>query len=117
VLASGSTQGKSGYRCGRGRRRATGPTQAACRQERQRRRSGPDCRYACPRQCQPETATFEHWDAVFHRRIFATTRNDQPLSLHDILRAVRNRNPWIELKRKTFSKIAGRIIAHSMPQS
>jgi DNA-binding GntR family transcriptional regulator len=26
------------------------------------------------------------------------------VSLHDILRVVRNRNPWIELKRKTFSE-------------
>jgi DNA-binding FadR family transcriptional regulator len=51
-----------------------------------------------------ETASFEHWDAVFHQRIFAAARNDLLLSLHDILRVVRNRNPWIELKRKTFSE-------------
>ena len=51
-----------------------------------------------------ETAAFEHWDAVFHQRIFAAARNELLLSLHDILRVVRNRNPWIELKRKTFSE-------------
>ena len=51
-----------------------------------------------------ETTPFEHWDAVFHQRIFAAARNDLLLSLHDILRVVRNRNPWIELKRKTFSE-------------
>ena len=51
-----------------------------------------------------ETTRFEHWDAVFHQRIFAAARNDLLLSLHDILRVVRNRNPWIELKRKTFSE-------------
>jgi DNA-binding FadR family transcriptional regulator len=51
-----------------------------------------------------ETTMFEHWDAVFHQRIFAAARNDLLLSLHDILRVVRNRNPWIELKRKTFSE-------------
>jgi DNA-binding FadR family transcriptional regulator len=51
-----------------------------------------------------ETSAFEHWDAVFHQRIFAAARNDLLLSLHDILRVVRNRNPWIELKRKTFSE-------------
>ena len=51
-----------------------------------------------------ETAAFERWDAVFHQRIFAAARNDLLLSLHDILRVVRNRNPWIELKRKTFSE-------------
>ncbi len=51
-----------------------------------------------------DTARFEHWDALFHQRIFAAARNDLLLSLHDILRVVRNRNPWIELKRKTFSE-------------
>ena len=51
-----------------------------------------------------DTARFEHWDAVFHQRIFAAARNDLLLSLHDILRVVRNRNPWIELKRRTFSE-------------
>jgi DNA-binding FadR family transcriptional regulator len=51
-----------------------------------------------------ETSAFEHWDAVFHQRIFAAARNDLLLSLHDILRVIRNRNPWIELKRKTFSE-------------
>lgn len=51
-----------------------------------------------------DTARFEHWDAAFHQRIFAAARNDLLLSLHDILRVVRNRNPWIELKRKTFSE-------------
>jgi len=58
-------------------------------------------RAAC---AETETAQFEHWDAVFHQRIFAAARNDLLLSLHDILRVVRNRNPWIELKRKTFSE-------------
>lgn len=51
-----------------------------------------------------DTALFEHWDAVLHQRIFAAARNDLLLSLHDILRVVRNRNPWIALKRKTFSE-------------
>lgn len=51
-----------------------------------------------------DTARFEDWDAAFHQRIFAAARNDLLLSLHDILRVVRNRNPWIELKRKTFSE-------------
>lgn len=51
-----------------------------------------------------DTARFEAWDAAFHQRVFAAARNDLLLSLHDILRVVRNRNPWIELKRKTFSE-------------
>lgn len=51
-----------------------------------------------------ETAPFEHWDAVFHQRIFAATRNDLIAGLNDIMRVVRNRNPWIEMKRKSFSE-------------
>lgn len=51
-----------------------------------------------------DTAAFEHSDAVFHQRIFAAARNELLLSLHDILRVVRSRNPWIELKHKTCSE-------------
>jgi DNA-binding FadR family transcriptional regulator len=43
---------------------------------------------------------FEHWDSQFHSRIFAATRNQLLLSIHDILEVIRNRNAWIELKRK-----------------
>ncbi|MDQ0313643.1 FadR/GntR family transcriptional regulator [Amorphus orientalis] len=51
-----------------------------------------------------ETERFEHWDAEFHQRIFAAARNELLMSLHDILRTIRNRNTWIELKKKTFSE-------------
>jgi DNA-binding FadR family transcriptional regulator len=51
-----------------------------------------------------ETGLFEQWDAEFHQRIFAATRNELLISLHDILRIIRNRNAWIELKKKTFSE-------------
>lgn len=47
---------------------------------------------------------FEHWDAEFHRRIFSSTRNELLASLHDILRVIRNRAPWLEIKRRTFSE-------------
>jgi DNA-binding FadR family transcriptional regulator len=47
---------------------------------------------------------FEHWDSQFHSRIFAATRNQLLVSMHDILQVIRNRNAWIELKRKTFSE-------------
>lgn len=51
-----------------------------------------------------ETASFEGWDAEFHRRIFGAARNELLIGLHDLLRAIRNRRPWIELKRRTFSE-------------
>ncbi len=51
-----------------------------------------------------ETDLFEGWDAEFHKRIFASTRNEFLTSLHDILRVIRNREPWLELKRRTFSE-------------
>lgn len=47
---------------------------------------------------------FESWDAEFHKRIFASTRNEFLAGLHDILRLVRNRAPWLEIKRRTFSE-------------
>jgi DNA-binding FadR family transcriptional regulator len=46
----------------------------------------------------------EHWDSQFHLRIFAATRNQLPVSIYDILQLIRNRNAWIELKRKAFSQ-------------
>ena len=47
---------------------------------------------------------FEHWDTQFHKRIFAATRNELLVSVHDILQVIRSRNAWIELKRKAFSE-------------
>ncbi len=47
---------------------------------------------------------FEHWDAEFHRRIFSSTRNELLASLNDILCVIRNRAPWLEIKRRTFSE-------------
>jgi DNA-binding FadR family transcriptional regulator len=51
-----------------------------------------------------ETAAFESWDAEFHQRIFASTRNEFLTNLHDILRVIRNRAPWTEIKRRSFSE-------------
>ena len=51
-----------------------------------------------------EIETFESWDAEFHKRIFASTRNEFLTNLHDILRVIRNRAPWLEIKRRTFSE-------------
>ena len=47
---------------------------------------------------------FEHWDTQFHQRLFAATRNELLVSIHGILQVIRSRNPWIELKRKSFSE-------------
>ena len=51
-----------------------------------------------------QTDEFEHWDTQFHQRLFAATRNELLTSIHDILQVIRCRNPWIELKRKSFSE-------------
>ena len=49
-----------------------------------------------------QTEEFEHSDGQFHQRLFAATRNDLLASIHDMLQVIRSRNPWIELKRKSF---------------
>jgi DNA-binding FadR family transcriptional regulator len=51
-----------------------------------------------------QTDEFEHWDTQFHQRLFAATRNELLVSIHGILQVIRRRNPWIELKRKSFSE-------------
>jgi DNA-binding FadR family transcriptional regulator len=47
---------------------------------------------------------FEYWDAQLHQRLFAATRNDLLVSLNCILQVIRSSNPWVELKRKSFSE-------------
>ena len=51
-----------------------------------------------------QTDDFEHWDRQFHQRLFAATRNELLASIHDILKVIRCRNAWIEMKRRTFSE-------------
>ena len=51
-----------------------------------------------------ENDEFERWDTQFHQGIFAATRNELLVSVHDILQVIRSRNAWIELKRKAFSE-------------
>jgi DNA-binding FadR family transcriptional regulator len=48
--------------------------------------------------------SFEKLDAEFHMRIFAATRNELLLSLHDILRVIRNQPAWIEMKRRRYTE-------------
>jgi DNA-binding FadR family transcriptional regulator len=51
-----------------------------------------------------DPGSFEKLDAEFHVRIFAATRNELLLSLHDILRVIRNQPAWIEMKRRRYSE-------------
>jgi DNA-binding FadR family transcriptional regulator len=46
---------------------------------------------------------FERWDAEFHQRIFAATRNELLNGLHDLLRLIRSQELWVEIKRRSFS--------------
>jgi DNA-binding FadR family transcriptional regulator len=51
-----------------------------------------------------DPGSFEKLDAEFHVRIFASTRNELLLSLHDILRVIRNQPAWIEMKRRRYTE-------------
>ena len=51
-----------------------------------------------------DLADFEHWDAEFHHRVFACSRNELLREIHNILRLVRNQVPWLEMKRRAFSE-------------
>jgi len=46
---------------------------------------------------------FEKRDAEFHAQIFLATRNELLVSLHDILRVIRNQPSWVEIKRRSAS--------------
>jgi DNA-binding FadR family transcriptional regulator len=48
--------------------------------------------------------TFEHWDAEFHHRIFACSRNDFLKEIHNLMRILRNQSPWFEMKKRSFSE-------------
>ncbi|MQT14587.1 FadR/GntR family transcriptional regulator [Segnochrobactrum spirostomi] len=48
--------------------------------------------------------SFEHWDAEFHHRIFACSRNQLLKELHELIRVLRNQSPWFEMKKRSFSE-------------
>jgi len=50
-----------------------------------------------------EMATFEHWDAELHQRIFAGSRNELLNHLHEFLRLIRSQDQWLDIKRRSFS--------------
>jgi DNA-binding FadR family transcriptional regulator len=47
---------------------------------------------------------FEHWDAEFHHRIFACSRNEFLREIHNVMRILRNQAPWFEMKQRSFSE-------------
>lgn len=51
-----------------------------------------------------EMPTFEHWDAEFHNRIFACSRNDFLKEIHNVMRILRNQTLWFEMKKRSFSE-------------
>lgn len=56
--------------------------------------------------------TFEHWDAEFHHRIFACSRNDFLKEIHNLMRILRNQSPWFEMKKRSFSEERRQIYCH-----
>lgn len=46
-----------------------------------------------------DLATFEHWDAELHSRIYSATRNELLISLNNLLGNIRSRAPWMRLKK------------------
>ena len=47
---------------------------------------------------------FEQWDAEFHHRIFACSRNEFLKEIHNLMRVLRNQSPWFEMKKRSFSE-------------
>lgn len=52
---------------------------------------------------------FETWDAEFHHRIFACARNELLREFHALVRVLRNRSPWFDMKKRSFSEARRRI--------
>lgn len=50
-----------------------------------------------------DVGSFEHWDAEFHRRIFACCGNDMLKDINDIIGIVRNQPLWFDMKARSFS--------------
>src|SRR4051812_20463749 len=48
--------------------------------------------------------SFEQWDAEFHHRIFACSRNEFLKEIHNLMRVLRNQPLWFEMKKRSFSE-------------
>lgn len=51
-----------------------------------------------------DLTSFERWDAELHSRIYTATWNELLMSLNDLLGDIRNRAPWIRLKKKVITE-------------
>ena len=51
-----------------------------------------------------DVKSFEHWDAEFHRRIFACCGNGLLTHINDLIGIVRNQPLWFDMKSRTFSE-------------
>lgn len=51
-----------------------------------------------------EMFAFEHWDAVFHQRIFMATRNDLLRNLNDVLTIIRSQPRIAGIRRRGFTE-------------
>ncbi len=51
-----------------------------------------------------EMPDFEQWDAEFHHRIFACSRNEFLKEIHNLMRILRNQAPWFDMKKRSFSE-------------
>ena len=57
--------------------------------------------------------TFEQWDAEFHHRIFACSRNEFLKEIHNLMRVLRNQSPWFEMKKARSRRSAAGPIARN----
>jgi len=51
-----------------------------------------------------EMERFERLDGEFHKQIFAATRNDLLVCVHEIVNVIRGQSAWVDIKRRSFSE-------------
>jgi DNA-binding FadR family transcriptional regulator len=51
-----------------------------------------------------DVRTFEHWDAEFHRRVFACCGNGLLTDINDLIGIIRNQPLWFDMKSRAFSE-------------
>jgi DNA-binding FadR family transcriptional regulator len=51
-----------------------------------------------------DVSSFEHWDAEFHKRIFACCGNGLLRDINDVIGIVRNQPLWFDMKARSFSE-------------
>ena len=51
-----------------------------------------------------EIAEFERWDSDFHHSIVSCSRNGLLREINDVLRTLRDKGTWLNMKRRSFSE-------------